>query len=32
MGNGDAAGAIITKNQEIAYKQVWVGTPSAELR
>ena len=27
VGNGDAAGAIITKNQEIAYKQVWVGTP-----
>lgn len=27
VGNGDAAGAIITKNQEITYKQVWVGTP-----
>lgn len=27
VGNGDAAGAIITENQEIAYKQVWVGTP-----
>lgn len=27
VGNGDAAGAIIAKNQEIAYKQVWVGTP-----
>lgn len=27
VGNGDPAGAIITKNQEIAYKQVWVGTP-----
>ena len=27
VGNGDAAGAIITKNQEIIYKQVWVGTP-----
>ena len=24
---GNAAGAIITKNQEITYKQVWVGTP-----
>ena len=27
VGNGGTDGFIVTKNQEIAYKQVWVGTP-----
>ena len=27
MGNGGTDGFIVTKNQEITYKQVWVGTP-----
>ena len=27
VGNGDPSGFIVTVNEEIAYKQVWVGTP-----
>jgi hypothetical protein len=27
VGNGGTDGFIVTKNQEITYKQVWVGTP-----
>lgn len=27
VGNGGTDGFIVTKNEEIAYKQVWVGTP-----
>ena len=27
VGNGAASGFIVTVNEEIAYKQVWVGTP-----
>ena len=27
VGNGDVSGFIVTKNEEITYKQVWVGTP-----
>lgn len=27
VGNGDPSGFVVSKNEEIAYKQVWVGTP-----
>lgn len=27
VGNGDPSGFIVTVNEEIAYKQVWVGSP-----
>lgn len=27
VGNGDPSGFIVTKNEEITYKQVWVGEP-----
>ena len=27
VGNGDVSGSVITKNEEITYTQVWVGTP-----
>lgn len=27
VGNGGTDGFVVTKNQEITYKQVWVGTP-----
>ena len=27
VGNGDPSGFIVTVNEEIAYKQVWIGTP-----
>lgn len=27
VGNGDPSGFVVTKNEEITYKQVWVGTP-----
>lgn len=27
VGNGDPSGFVVSKNEEITYKQVWVGTP-----
>ena len=27
VGNGDPSGFVVTKNEEITYKQVWVGEP-----
>lgn len=27
VGNGDPSGFVVSKNEEISYKQVWVGTP-----
>lgn len=27
VGNGDPSGFVVSKNEEIAYKQVWVGEP-----